>query len=50
MATGQEGVWRLMHSECHTTHLETLQKMEDDLWNVQPENHQYILVKLECGE
>ena len=38
---GQEGVWRLLHSEIHTSHQEVLGKMEEDLWNIQPESHGY---------
>ena len=47
--TGQEGIWRLLHGEHHMKGQEVTNRMEDDLWNIQPESEAFFLVKLESG-
>ena len=46
---GQEGVYRVIHCEHHATHHQIVAKMEDDLWNLQPEHFNFYLVKLQSG-
>ena len=49
IVTGQEGIWRLLHGEHHMKCQEVTNRMEDDLWNIQPESEAFFLVKLESG-
>ena len=47
--TGQEGIYRIIHCELHSTHHQIVTKMENDLWNLQPEQLNFYLVKLQSG-
>ena len=49
VTAGQEGIWCLLHGEHHMKCQEVTNRMEDDLWNIQPESETFFLVKLESG-
>ena len=48
-ATGRNGVWREMRSECHASDKQVVEQMEDDIFNIQPECNDFILVELQSG-
>ena len=49
IVTGQEGIWHPLHGEHHMKCQEVANRMEDDLWNIQPESEDFFLIKLESG-
>ena len=49
MATGRDGVWRILHYDFISTHEEIVTKMEEDLWNFQPVCENFMLVELRHG-
>lgn len=49
VTAGQEGIWHLLHGEHHMKCQEVTNRMEDDLWSIQPESEAFFLVKLESG-
>ena len=47
--TGQEGTYCIMHCMLHVTYHQITTRMENDLWNLQPEEFNFYLVKLQAG-
>ena len=45
VVTGQEGVWRLLNGKSHALHQDVVGRMEEDLWNIQPECHGFVLME-----
>jgi len=38
-----------MRSECHASDKQVVEQMEDDIFNIQPECNDFILVELQSG-
>lgn len=47
---GRNGVWHVMHGECHAPDKQTVEEMEDNVFNIQSECNDFILVELRSGD